>query len=151
MFAIPRVWPTALKLDCITTFETLFLVMWLVSLVCEIKSMLICIRSAITMRLWYYDFNCQSEVCTFNPLTHKRDICPRGAEIVSVLNEQSDTPLQKKRYTQEDPKTKQNCFDCLKKNYQSKMVDSLTTETSLAQQGMNSPLVSIGVKSSPHS
>ena len=103
------------------------------------------------MRLWYYDFNCQSEVCSFNPLTHKRDICPRGAEIVSVLNEQSDTPLQKKRYTQEDLKSKQNCFDYLKINYQSKMVDSLTTETSLAQQGMNSPLVSIGVKSSPHS
>ena len=36
MSAIPRVWPTALKLGCITNFDMLFLVMGFISLVDEI-------------------------------------------------------------------------------------------------------------------
>ena len=36
-----RVWPTALKLGCITNFDMLFLMMGFISLVDEIQSMLI--------------------------------------------------------------------------------------------------------------
>ena len=48
------VWPTALKLDCITNFDMLFLVMGVISLVDEIQFMLInshhiCIRSIDTI------------------------------------------------------------------------------------------------------
>ena len=44
------VWPTALKLGCVTNFDMLFLVTWFISLVDELKFMLIssrhiCIRS----------------------------------------------------------------------------------------------------------
>ena len=51
------VWPTALKLGCITNFDTLFLVMGLISLVGEIQFMLIsnrhiCIRFA-TFNFWH--------------------------------------------------------------------------------------------------
>ena len=56
------VWPTALKLGCITNFDTLFLVMGFISLVDEIQSMLIssrhiCIRSfgLALRRLWLSD------------------------------------------------------------------------------------------------
>ena len=50
MSTISRVWPTALKLGCITNFDMLFLVMRFISLVDEIQFMLIssrhiCIRS----------------------------------------------------------------------------------------------------------
>ena len=38
------VWPTALKLDCITNFDMLFLVMEFISLVDEIQFMLISSR-----------------------------------------------------------------------------------------------------------
>ena len=41
MSTISRVWPTALKLGCVTNFDMLFLVMWLISLVDEIQFMLI--------------------------------------------------------------------------------------------------------------
>ena len=36
MSAIPRVWPTALKLGCVTNLDMLFLVMGFISLVDEI-------------------------------------------------------------------------------------------------------------------
>ena len=50
MSTIPRVWPTALKLGCITNLDMLFLIMGFISLVDEIQFMLIsschiCIRS----------------------------------------------------------------------------------------------------------
>ena len=41
MSTISRVWPTALKLGCITNFDMLFLVMRFISLVDEIQFMLI--------------------------------------------------------------------------------------------------------------
>ena len=50
MSGIPRVWPTALKLGCVTNFDMLILVMGFISLADEIQFMLIssryiCIRS----------------------------------------------------------------------------------------------------------
>ena len=50
MSTTSRVWPTALKLGCVTNFDMLFLVMGFISLVNEIQFMLIssrhiCIRS----------------------------------------------------------------------------------------------------------
>ena len=44
MSAIPHVWPTFLKLGCVTNFDTLFLVMRFICLVDEMKSMLISSR-----------------------------------------------------------------------------------------------------------
>ena len=42
--AVPRVWPTALKLGCVTNFDMLFLVLGFISLVDEIQFMLISSR-----------------------------------------------------------------------------------------------------------
>ena len=44
MSTIPRVWPTALKLGCVTNFDMLFLVMGFISLIDEIQVMLISSR-----------------------------------------------------------------------------------------------------------
>ena len=51
------VWPTALKLGCVTNFDMLFLVMGFISLVDEIQFMLIgsrliCIRSIVSLLLF---------------------------------------------------------------------------------------------------
>ena len=46
-----RVWPTALKLGCITNFATLFLVMGFISLVDEIQFMLISSRHIVLVEM----------------------------------------------------------------------------------------------------
>ena len=62
MYHFACVWPTALKLGCITNFDMLFLVMGFISLVDEIQFMLIfsshhiCIRPA-TRSFYLADFS----------------------------------------------------------------------------------------------
>ena len=53
MSTIPSVWPTALKLGCLTNFDMLFLVMEFIYLVDEIQFLLISSRNRITkVRVW---------------------------------------------------------------------------------------------------
>ena len=67
MSAIPRVWPTALKLGCISNFNMRFLLMGLISLVDEIQFMLIsshhiCILKVYTFELlrWVQHLHAES-------------------------------------------------------------------------------------------
>ena len=51
MSTISRVWPTAMKLGCVTNFDTLFLMMGFISLVDEFQFMLISNRHICIMSI----------------------------------------------------------------------------------------------------
>ena len=56
IYHFARVWPTALKLGCVTNLDMLFLVMWFISLLDEIQFMLISSRHICIRSLSWADF-----------------------------------------------------------------------------------------------